>query len=353
MGSSRRGDVDVEAESHVKAVLSTVPEPLTGRALASLGALRGIRADITSGQVHVEVDMLVPGHPMLAAIKASCEARLREELPWVTSVAFTDLSLPTTPRGVNTTQAALANVQHCIAVSSCKGGVGKTTVAVNLAVSLAMRGLRVGLLDADVYGPSVPLLVPAEDNIVRRSTNRANAILPIIAKGLPNLSMLSFGHVSPQSGAPGSGGTEAAVMRGPIASKVINQLVAGTEWGALDYLIVDMPPGTGDIQITLTQAIAFSGAVVVTTPHALSAADAAKGVAAFDQLQVPVLAMVENMAYFDGDDAKRYYPFGQGARRFRGAVWLDSVMFIAARKSAIFLYMANEFTSYDNLMVDK
>ena len=304
---------DVEAESEAKTQLSAVPEPLTGRALASLGALRGIRADRATGEVHIEVDMMVPGHPMLAAIQASCETSLRE-LPWVKTVGFTDLSLPAIPRGVNTTQPALANVQHCIAVSSCKGGVGKTTVAVNLAVSLALRGLRVGLLDADVYGPSVPLLVPAEDNVVRRSPNRANAVLPITAKGLPNLTMLSFGHVSPQSGAPGSGGTEAAVMRGPIASRVINQLVAGTEWGALDYLVVDMPPGTGDIQITLTQAIAFSGAVVVTTPHALSAADAAKGVAAFDQLQVPVLAMVENMAYFDGDDAKRYYPFGQGAR---------------------------------------
>ena len=309
--SSLRGDLDAEKEA--KSALSNVKEPLTGRPLAALGALRGLKADRSTGSVHIDVDMLVPGHPMLANVKTACEASLKE-LPWVQNVSFTDLSLPSTPRGVNTSQPALANVQHCIAVSSCKGGVGKTTVAVNLAVSLAKRGLRVGLLDADVYGPSVPLLLPTEDNIVRRSTTRPGTVLPLQARNLPNLHMLSFGNVSPQSGAPGSGGTEAAVMRGPIASRVINQLVAGTDWGSLDYLIVDMPPGTGDIQITLTQAIAFSGAIVVTTPHALSAADAAKGVAAFDQLQVPILALVENMSYFDGDDGKRYYPFGRGAR---------------------------------------
>ncbi len=310
--TSLRGDP--EAESEAKAVLRLVNEPLTGRSLTSLGSLRGLSADRSMGSVHVELDMLVPGHPMLPAVKDACTASLKE-LSWVQDVTFTDLSLPNTPRGVNTTQPALANVQHCIAVSSCKGGVGKTTVAVNLAMSLASRGLRVGILDADIYGPSVPLLLPAADNTVRRSKERQGSVLPLQVKGQPNLTMLSFGHVSPQSGAPGSGGTEAAVMRGPIASRVINQLVAATEWGCLDYLIVDMPPGTGDIQITLTQAIAFSGAVVVTTPHALSAADAVKGVAAFDQLQVPILALVENMSYFDADDGTRYHPFGKGAKQ--------------------------------------
>ena len=247
--------------------------------------------------------------------------------PSIHTVIYADMSTPAKPRGgLNVSHAALANISHCIAVSSCKGGVGKSTVAVNLAAALAMRGLRVGILDADIYGPSLPLLLTPEnnDNTVRKSTSHilpgGRGVMPLHVAGmLGNLKMLSFGHVSEKSGVPGAGGTRAAVVRGPIVSRVITQLVTATEWGSLDYLIVDMPPGTGDIHITLTQLIAFSGAIVVTTPHALSLADAAKGVQAFESLQVPVLALVENMAYYEPEQpmhlgGKRYYPLGKGGR---------------------------------------
>jgi len=161
--------------------------------------------------------------------------------------------------------------------------------------------------------------------VVRKSPKDPKMVLPLEVQitssnelvsekeDLP-LKVLSFGHVNPKAGAPGAGGKSAAIMRGPIATRVINQLVGATDWGDLDYLVVDMPPGTGDIQITLTQSMAFSGAVIVTTPHALSLIDAAKGVHMFHELKVPTLAIVENMSHFVCDHGTKYYPFGRGGK---------------------------------------
>jgi len=219
---------------------------------------------------------------------------------------------------MNTTSLAptvLAQVGHIIGVSSCKGGVGKSTVAANLALSLQARGLRVGLLDADVYGPSLPLLLPALDDAVRRSPNNPKHVLPLQARDCPDLKIFSFGHVNPSSGAPGAGGKTAAVVRGPIASRIITQLLLSTDWGDIDYLVVDMPPGTGDVQITLAQSACLAGAVIVTTPHQLSLVDAAKGVAMLDDLKVPTLAVVENMSHFLDPAGGKHYPFGRGGRR--------------------------------------
>lgn len=185
-------------------------------------------------------------------------------------------------------------------------------MAVNLALSLVKKGLKVGILDADIYGPSVPTMLRTNSNIVRRSPNNDKFVLPL--DGPLGLKMLSFGHVNPKSGAIGSGGKTAALLRGPVASRVINQLAVMTDWGELDYLIVDMPPGTGDIQITLCQTVSFDGAVVVTTPHNLSLIDAIKGLEMFSEMQVPTLAVAENMSYFEGDDGKVYYPFGIGGK---------------------------------------
>lgn len=212
---------------------------------------------------------------------------------------------------LNAKVEALAKVEHVILVSSCKGGVGKSTVSVNLAMTLAQRGLRVGLLDADVYGPSLPLLVQPVDATVRKVPGRPGFVQPLATK--EGLKVLSFGHVNPRA-ATGAGGRGAAVMRGPIATRVINQLIAATDWGELDYLVVDMPPGTGDIQITVTQTLAASGAVLVTTPHPLSLIDSAKGVAMFEDLKIKPLAIVENMSYFECARGEIYHPFGLGGR---------------------------------------
>jgi len=206
----------------------------------------------------------------------------------------------------------LSNVRHFVAVYSCKGGVGKSTVAVNLAYELSRLGGRVGLLDVDVYGPSLPVLVEPDDPEVRQSTIGPGVVKPIEHKGVK---LLSLGFVSPTSGVPGSGkGGGAAVMRGPMAGRVVTQLLKGTEWGDLDVLVIDMPPGTGDVQLTICQDLELSGAVSVTTPSKLAAADAAKGIEMFTSLGVPTLAIVENMSYFDCEGGNRHYPFGKSIK---------------------------------------
>lgn len=203
----------------------------------------------------------------------------------------------------------LANVRHFIAVYSCKGGVGKSTVAVNLAYEMSRMGGRIGLLDVDIYGPSLPVLVQPDDPVVRRSSIGPGIVKPIVHE---HVKMLSLGFVSPTSGVPGSGPSGgAAVMRGPMAGRVVTQLLKGTEWGELDVLILDMPPGTGDVQLTICQDLELSGAVSVTTPSKLAATDAAKGIEMFTSLGVRTLAIVENMSYFDCQGGSRHYPFGK------------------------------------------
>mmetsp|Transcript_18140 Transcript_18140/g.17475 ORF Transcript_18140/g.17475 Transcript_18140/m.17475 type:complete len:561 (+) Transcript_18140:74-1756(+) len=303
--------LELVREGEVKNAIRTVVDPASGRNLVATASLQGIVIDKDQG-VRVDIELYVPGHPFSGQIKADCLSAINH-LPWVKNVDVKILrkEVDVLPSGMGSS-SSLSRVKHVIAVSSCKGGVGKSTVAVNLASELVKRGLRVGLLDADIYGPSLPLMVEAKDLAVQKSPNNPKWILPLEATS--GLKILSFGHVNPRSGAPGAGGKGPAVMRGPIATRVINQLVAATEWGDLDYLIVDMPPGTGDIQITLSQAITFTGAVIVTTPHELSLADATKGVAMFEDLRVPTLAVVENMSYFECDLGTVYYPFGIGGR---------------------------------------
>lgn len=191
-----------------------------------------------------------------------------------------------------------------MAVSSCKGGVGKSTVAVNLAYSLRAEGHRVGLLDADVYGPSLPTMVSPRDTALRQDPVTGLVGAPVYE----GVRLMSYGF----AGSPGDGrGRRAAVMRGPMVGNVVQQLAMLTDWGELDYLVVDMPPGTGDVQITLSQQLELAAAVIVTTPQRLSRVDVVKGVEMFARLRVPVAAVVENMAHFDCDGCgKRHRPFG-------------------------------------------
>jgi Mrp family chromosome partitioning ATPase len=204
----------------------------------------------------------------------------------------------------------LANVSHFLAVYSCKGGVGKSTVAVNLAFELARLGGRVGLLDVDIYGPSLPLMVDPDDTAVRKSSLGASMVCPIEHEGVK---LLSLGYVSSNSGIPGSGNSDnAAILRGPMAGRVVTQLLKGTEWGDLDVLILDLPPGTGDVQLTVCQEVSLSFAVGVTTPSDLAIADARKGISMFNSMGIETVAMVENMAYFECSDGTKHYPFGRG-----------------------------------------
>jgi len=193
---------------------------------------------------------------------------------------------------------SLSKVKQVIAISSCKGGVGKSTVACSMAMELSQRGFKTGLLDADIYGPSLPSLFQLRDAKV--FSNEFKLLTPIEYKGLK---LMSFGFLL---------GDAPAVMRGPIVTRYIQQLLFQTDWGELDFLILDMPPGTGDVQLTITQSIKLTGAVIVTTHHSLSLVDTARGILMFEKVKVPILGVIENMAYFLAPDTgKKYYIFGE------------------------------------------
>jgi ATP-binding protein involved in chromosome partitioning len=188
-------------------------------------------------------------------------------------------------------------IRATIAVSSGKGGVGKSTVAVNLAHALREAGARVGLLDADVYGPDVPLMLGARG----RPGMFADRILPVTSHGVRLMSLAFFTREA-----------EAAILRGPMLSSTLRQFLFDVEWGELDYLLIDLPPGTGDAQLTLAQAIPLTGALMVTTPQAVSVFDVRKGIGMFRDLQVPVLGLVENMSYYVCPHGDRLPLFGEG-----------------------------------------
>ncbi|MEI7999605.1 MAG: Mrp/NBP35 family ATP-binding protein, partial [Candidatus Omnitrophota bacterium] len=188
----------------------------------------------------------------------------------------------------------LSKVKNIIAVSSCKGGVGKSTVAAGVAKALLRQGMKVGLLDADLHGPSIPTLFNLPSVDIR--LNEFKMAVPAEVEGLK---LMSFGFLL---------GDAPAVMRGPIVANYIQQLLFQTDWGELDYLIIDMPPGTGDIQLTITQSIRLTGAVIVTTRQTLSLVDVARGILMFEKVKVPILGIVENMAFFicDACEKKHY-----------------------------------------------
>jgi len=214
-----------------------------------------------------------------------------------------DDSAPQQPQEPPKQEQVLSGVKNIIAVASGKGGVGKSTVAANLAVSLAQTGARVGLLDTDIYGPSVPTMFNVTE---RPSITTQKKLVPIEKHGVH---LVSMGFLVDTD--------QAMIWRGPMVTSAVKQFMQEVEWGELDYLILDLPPGTGDIQLTIVQTVPLTGAVIVSTPQTVALDDARKGVAMFGKVNVPVLGIVENMAYFVPDDApeKKYYIFGKhGAR---------------------------------------
>jgi len=275
--------------------LASVRYPGFSRDVVSLGVVRGVKID---GDV-VELRLtLGQGHPGVAAPLAERARRAVEALPGVREVRVRvedeaggspslRMAAPAQPgaAAAGALDAALVpGVRHVIAVASGKGGVGKSTVAVNLAVALAADGAAVGLLDADVYGPSIPLMTGI-DEPPRLTEERR--IVPFERFGMR---VMSLGFLVPRE--------SPVIWRGPMVMKALEQLLGDVVWGDLDYLVVDMPPGTGDAQLTLSQKVRLSGAVIVTTPQDVALADARKGVGMFRKVDVPVLGIVENMSYF-------------------------------------------------------
>ena len=298
--------------SQVLDALRPIIDPDFRKSIVDLGFIKDLRID--GGQVSFAIELTTPACP----VKSEFERAARERVSALEGVEGVDVTMTS-----NTRQAArsgpggqdaavLPGVKNVIAVASGKGGVGKSTTAVNLALSLRDQGAAVGLLDADVYGPSLSLLMGIH---VRPDTTPDRKIMPVLGQGLKLMSMAFFmTDDSP------------VIWRGPMVHGLIKQFLTDVKWGELDYLIVDMPPGTGDAALTLTQMAPLSGAVIVTTANDLSLIDARKGLQMFEKVGVPILGIIENMAYFTPPDLpdRKYYIFGQGGgERVAGELGVD------------------------------
>lgn len=294
--------------------LAQVSDPVMHIPLTSLEMIKNI--EIQGKQLSLTIELTTSSYPHHQKVQEEVQAilvGLGYEAPKINVVEKT--SAQSSPAGKKHTLSKpqpaaaaqetppLANVKHIILVASGKGGVGKSTVAVNLASALALTGASTGLLDADIYGPSVPIMLgldgKGQPKMVKEGDEQR--IIPMQAHGIETISMGFF--VPPDV---------AMAWRGPMVHSALLQFMREVAWSDLDYMVMDLPPGTGDIQMTLAQRIKVSGSVIVTTPQLVALADVIRAKAFFDKLRVPILGVVENMSYFVGDDGKKYDIFGSG-----------------------------------------
>ncbi|CCH55503.1 ATPase-like, ParA/MinD [Fibrisoma limi BUZ 3] len=289
------------SKESVLSALSHVEEPDLKRDIVSLNMVKDIQLGID--QVRFTVVLTTPACPLKEVIRKRCEDAIHSHIGPNINVTIDMTSDVTSTR---TNAPVLPGVKNIIAVSSGKGGVGKSTVTANLAVALHKSGAKVGIIDADIYGPSIPTMFGAEDmQPMISQVNGQNRLQPIQQFGIK---LLSMGFLV----APG----QAIIWRGTMASRALQQFFSDADWGELDYLLIDMPPGTGDIHLTLVQTVPVTGAIIVTTPQKVALADATKGLAMFrqPQINVPVLGVIENMSYFTPAELpnNQYYIFGKG-----------------------------------------
>jgi ATP-binding protein involved in chromosome partitioning len=264
-------------EEVVRKALSTVNEPELHKDLISLNMIRDIT--INGGEVGFTVVLTTPACPLRGQMEEECIAAVQNSVPGVTRVHVRfDSQVRSDSRIAGTLNLPIKNI---IAVASGKGGVGKSTVSVNLAVGLALEGARVGLLDADIYGPNLPMMMGVD----KLPPIDQDKLVPATAHGVQ---MISMGFLMPEG--------EALVWRGPMLHKAIQQLFTDVRWGELDYMIVDLPPGTGDAQLSLAQTAPLTGGIIVTMPQMVSVADARRGAMAFKRMEVPILGVIENMS---------------------------------------------------------
>ena len=296
------------SKEQILKALSEVIHPENGKDIVSLGMV----SEIVSEDEGISLTLTPErsNDPFISSIKSTTVKVLKKTLG--INAVIKEISVQ--PREIadkhhEKPATLLPGVKNIIAISSGKGGVGKTTIAVNLAVSLARKGYDTGLLDADIFGPSVPIMLDAEKYkpAVKRDNN-VDRIIPLTKHGVKVLSIGFF--INPE---------DAVVWRGPMASNFLKQLISQGDWGNLDFLFVDLPPGTSDIHLTLVQEVAVTGAIVVSTPQKVALADAIKGISMFrsDKINVPVLGLVENMAWFTPEELpnNRYYIFGKEGGR--------------------------------------
>lgn len=280
----------------IRSAIATIKDPETGRSLDSTEQIEDVSVDGSAVMCRLAISS--HSRPIADEFKDSVEERIKTQVSGVSEVQieFSELDRPPIPLGQIGLQA-----KSVIAVGSGKGGVGKSTIAASIALTLSKSGARVGLMDADVYGPSVPHLL----GLSGRPEVMNNKIQPIYFEQIP---VISMGFMVEEN--------QAVIWRGPMLHGAITQFLRDTYWGPLDYLIIDMPPGTGDIALTLSQMVPLTGSVVVCTPQQVALLDAVKAIAMFEKTKIPVLGMVENMSGFIcPDNGKRYDIFGHGGAR--------------------------------------
>jgi ATP-binding protein involved in chromosome partitioning len=291
-------------KKQISAALEKVIHPEKKKDIVSLGMVTMIESD--DDGISLTIVPEKSNDPFISSIKSSIVKILKEELG--AGAVIKEIKVEpkmVVGKVVEKTQDVLPDVKNIIAISSGKGGVGKSTIAVNLAVALAAKGYDVGLLDADIFGPSVPKMFDAENyKPAVRHENGNDILVPLFKYGVKVLSIGFF--VDP---------AEAIVWRGPMASSFLKQLITRGEWGKLDFLLVDLPPGTSDIHLTLVQEVPVTGAIVISTPQEVALADAVKGISMFrsEKINVPVLGLVENMSWFTPAElpGNKYYIFGK------------------------------------------
>lgn len=267
-------------KENVLDMLRLVKDPDLHRDIVSLNFVKDLK--IEGNNVIFTLELTTPACPVREEFKTTCVRAIRENIEGVGEVKM-EMTYNVRTHENKQREAVIPGVKNTIAVASGKGGVGKSTVAVNLAVSLALDGAQVGLIDCDVYGPSIPLMMGIND----KPQLKNRKLIPLESYGVK---VMSIGFlVDPM---------QAVIWRGPMASGAVKQFMSDVEWGEMDYLVFDLPPGTGDIQLTLVQTIPLTGAVIVTTPQDISLADVRKGIVMFNRVNVPVFGIVENMSYF-------------------------------------------------------
>jgi ATP-binding protein involved in chromosome partitioning len=289
-------------ESKIKEALSFVIEPDLKKDIIELNLVANIQSE--GNNVRFDLQLNNPAMHNKKRVLEACEMHLNRVLEATVELEVNITPIPKVPE-TPVANKVLPNVKNIIAIASGKGGVGKSTVTANLAIALVQKGYKVGLVDADIYGPSMPLMFDVEnEKPMPTDVNGKSMIKPVESYGVKMLSMGFFADTD-----------QAIVWRGPMATKALSQLFTEADWGELDYMLIDLPPGTGDIHLSLVQTVSVTGAIVVSTPQKVALIDARKAVGMFkmEAINVPVLGMVENMAYFTPDELpdNKYYIFGQ------------------------------------------